>query len=322
MIVEPVPTNPRSPTRRLLRVLGLTAPVLLLVGVVAVGAFGPPPTAPPSDTPSLADVAGPTPSPALVVDGEPVAFPDAWIGLRVRGIADTRAEQAAGRAQGIVAVAGFLTYGSLPWTCTDAYLEVDRSACDGRATLADSPGSGAPHLHPDFLPGTRAPAPDDAPGSPRHEPIPVVVLGRFPDPADAACSPDAGGCGEAFDVERVVWVAGAPWGPILTVDPAMQIDPNVPEIARTVKAAEDTLGPGTLALAVSVVLPDSLGVLSPNAASALPLIPLEHRLRPVTYLRGLVFQFDASQPLFGRDPTIGWVVIDSITGELLAGGGA
>ena len=149
-----------------------------------------------------------------------------------------------------------------------------------------------------------------------------MVLGRFPDPADAACSPDAGGCGEAFDVERVVWVAGAPWGPILTVDPAMQIDPNVPEIARTVKAAEDTLGPGTLALAVSVVLPDSLGVLSPNAASALPLIPLEHRLRPVTYLRGLVFQFDASQPLFGRDPTIGWVVIDSITGELLAGGGA
>ena len=63
-------------------------------------------------------------------------------------------------------------------------------------------------------------------------------------------------------------------------------------------------------------------VVDPVAAAAIPVIPLDHRLRPVTYLRALVFQFDASQPLYGRDPTIGWVVLDSITGELLAGGGA
>ncbi len=125
MIVEPVPTNPRSPIRRLLRVLGLTAPVLLLVAVVAVGAFGPPPAAPASDAPATPDPAGPTRPPALVVDGEAVSFPETWIGLRVRGIADTRAEQAAGHAQGVIAVAGYLSYGSRSWTCNDEYLEVD-----------------------------------------------------------------------------------------------------------------------------------------------------------------------------------------------------
>ena len=41
----------------------------------------------------------------------------------------------------------------------------------------------------------------------------------------------------------------------------------------------------------------------------------------MTYVRGLVFQFDASQPLYGRDPAIGWVVVHSITGEVLARGG-
>ena len=201
-------------------------------------------------------------------------------------------------------------------------LDVESSACDGRATLSDLPSSGSPHLHPDFAPRTRAPAADDVPGSPRHEPIPVVMLGRFPDPADAACAADVRDCDEAFEVERVVWVAGTPWGPILTVDAALQVDPNVPEIGRTVAAAEDALGPGALALAASVVRPDLLAVVDPVAGAALQVIPLEHRLRPVTYLRALVFRAEASQPLYRRDPTIGWVVLDSITGELLAGGGA
>ena len=334
MIVEPVPTNPRSPRRRLLRAVGLTAPVLLLVGVVAVGAFGPPPVDPASEGASAAAplVAAGTRPPALVIDGEAVSFPDTWIGLRVRGVADIRAERAAGRAQGIVAVAGYLSYGSLAWTCTDAYLDADRSACDGRPVFADQPlavdgaagGLGAigPHLHPAFLPGTRAPAPDDAPGSSRGEPIPVVVLGRFTDPPDRVCSPETRDCGEAFAVERVVWVAGTPWGPTLTVDPAMNVEPNIPEIARAVDEAKDALGRGAYMLATSVVWPDALGALDAEAASALPLIPPARRYRALTYVRGLVFQFDASQPVYGRDPAIGWVVLDSISGELLARGGA
>jgi len=34
-----------------------------------------------------------------------------------------------------------------------------------------------------------------------------------------------------------------------------------------------------------------------------------------------VFQYDASQPLYGRDPVVGWVVVHSMTGEVLARGG-
>ncbi|HEY3336479.1 MAG TPA: hypothetical protein VGK16_14695 [Candidatus Limnocylindrales bacterium] len=336
MIVEPVPTNPRSPVRRLGRVLGLTLPVVLLVGVVAIGALGPPPVERRSESPSgdpspIADE--PTRAPALVVDGKAVTFPDAWIGLRVRSIADLRAERASGRAQGVVAVAGYLSYGSLSWACTDELLDVDRAACDGRTVFADQPlavggGAGAsgrgsigPHLHPEFPPGTRAPAPDDTPGSPRHEPIPVVVLGLFTDPPGLACPPDARDCGESFAVQRVVWVAGKPWGPTLTVDPALGVDPGIPEIARTVAAGTAALGRGALPLVTSVIRPDALGTLDADAAAALPPIQPAFRLRPVTYVRGLVFQFDASQPLYGRDPAIGWVVLDSITGRLLARGG-
>lgn len=335
MIVEPSPTNPRSPARRALRVLGLTAPILLLVGVVAVGALGPPPVERGSPSPAAATAlpdARSTAAPALVADGTTVPFPASWIGLRVRDVADTEAERAAGRATGILAVSGYLSYGSVAWTCTDAYLDVDRSACQGRAVLADQPhpvggGAGAsglvsigPHLHPTFLPGTRSPAPDDTPGSPRGEPIPVVVLGEFPDPA-VACAPDTPGCGESFTVERVVWVAGTPWAPVLTVDPAMGVDPNIPEITVSVDEAEQALGRGALPLAASVVRPGALATLDPVAAAALPPVPPGRRLQPLTYVRGLVFQFDASQPLYGRDPAIGWVVLDAITGELLARGG-
>ena len=43
MIVQPTPTNPRSPIRRALRVIGLTVPPLLLVIVVGAGLTGPKP---------------------------------------------------------------------------------------------------------------------------------------------------------------------------------------------------------------------------------------------------------------------------------------
>ena len=43
MIVQPTPTNPRSPIRRALRVIGLTMPPLLLVIVVGAGLAGPKP---------------------------------------------------------------------------------------------------------------------------------------------------------------------------------------------------------------------------------------------------------------------------------------
>ncbi len=344
MIVEPVPTNPRSPIRRGLRLIGTAVPLVLLVGVVAAGSLGPQSEAADRSPESAADRSPeasatrdvrPAPTSAPIdAAGNPVTFPETWIGFRVRGVADTQAErveQAATGTGGIVAVSGFLSYGSLPWTCVDAYLDLDEGACRGRALLADravlptstdgtSYADVGPHLHPVFPPGVRGPAPDDRPGSNRGEPIPVVVLGSF-DAAPGDCPPGARRCGEGFVVERVVWVAGAPWGPTLTIDPALRVEPNIPEIQEAVDVAVTALGRGSLALVTAVVRPAALAGVDGIAAEALPEIPDERQQRPVTYVRGLQFQFDSSQPLYGRDPSVGWVVLDSISGELLARSG-
>ena len=133
--------------------------------------------------------------------------------------------------------------------------------------------------------------------------------------------PDVPRLRQSFAVERVVWVAGVPWGVTLSVDAAMDVEPNIPEIQATVAASTDALGSGAVTLRTAVVRPDVLGVVDPDAAAALPPLAPGDRYRPVTYVRGLVFQFDRSQPLFGRDPELGWVIVHSISGEVLARGG-
>ena len=333
MIVEPTPTNPRSPALRVLRLVGVALPVVLLVGIVAAGALGPDTTPVASPGPSPVAVASPTDGkrPAVRADGTTTTFPETWIGIRVRSVAETRAERQDGGADGFLAVAGYLSYGDLPWTCVDAYLDAE-AACEGRALLADVDvlpteanggvfGAIGPHLHPTFAPGVRGPTPAGSPSQPSSEPIPVVVLGRYTEPAGIACSPTSRDCGQAFAVERVEWIAGTPWGVTLSVDAAMDVEPTMPEIKSTIAASTDALGRGTLALRTAVVRPDLLPLLDPDAAAALPpLKPGDHN-RPLTYVRGLVFQYDASQPLYGRDPVVGWVVVHSMTGEVLARGG-
>ena len=333
MIVEPVPTNPRSLARRTLRLVGVAVPVVLLVGIVAAGALGPQqvPTASPGQSPVAVASPDDVTRSVVLADGTTTTFPETWIGLRVRSVADTRAERQASGAQGILAVAGYLSYGDLPWTCVDAYLDAE-AACDGRALLADVDvlptdanggvfGAIGPHLHPTFAPGVRGPTPAGGPSDPRSDAIPVVVLGRYTEPAGIACSPTSRDCGQAFAVERVEWIAGKPWGVTLSVDAAMNVEPNIPEIRATIEASTEALGRGALALRTAVVRPDLLSLLDPDAAAALPPLEPGDRYRPVTYVRGLVFQYDASQPLFGRDPEIGWIVVHSITGEVLARGG-
>ena len=249
----------------------------------------------------------------------------------MRSVTETRAERQDGDAEGILAVAGYLSYGDLSWTCVDAYLDA-AAACDGRALLADVDvlptdanggvfGAIGPHLHPTFAPGVRGPTPAGGPSQPRTEPIPVVVLGRYTEPAGVACSPTSRDCGQAFAVERVVWVEGEPWGVTLAVDAAMNVEPNIPEIQSTVAASTDALGRGALPLRTSVVRPDVLALVDPDRGGRAPAPRARRSLPAVTYVRGLVFQFDASQPLYGRDPAIGWVVVHSITGEVLARGG-
>jgi hypothetical protein len=334
MIVEPAPTNPRSPARRVLRLVGVAVPVVLLVGIVAAGALGPQPlpVAPPA---SSVVAAGPTATepqrPVVLADGTTTTFPRTWIGFRVRTVAETRAERRDGGAEGILAVAGYLSYGTLPWTCVDAYLDA-AAACEGRALLADVDvlptdanggvfGAIGAHLHPTFAPGVRGPTPSGGPSEPSAEPIPVVVLGRYTDPVGVPCPPTSRDCGQAFAIERVVWVAGTPWGETLSVDAAMDIRPEVAEIQARVDAATDALGRGALALRTSIVRPDLLARIEPDAAAALPPIPPGDLYRPLTYVRGLVFLYDPSQTLYGRDPEIGWLVANSVTGEVLARGG-
>ena len=335
MIVEPAPTSPRSPARRTLRLVGVAVPVVLLVGIVAAGALGPQRAALPSPDPSAAAVAVASPVVAdrtvILADGTTTTFPATWIGIRVRSVAETRAERQDGGADGLLAVAGYLSYGDLPWSCVDVYLEAT-AACDGRALLADVDvlpteanggvfGAIGPHLHPAFAPGVRGPTPAGDPSQSRSEPIPVVVLGRYTEPAGIPCSPTSRDCGQAFTVERVEWIAGKPWGVTLSVDAAMDVEPTIPEIQATVAASTDALGRGALALRTAVIRPDLLPLLDPDAAAALPPLEPGDRYRPLTYVRGLVFQYDSSQPLYGRDPVIGWVVVQSITGEVLARGG-
>ena len=334
MIVEPAPANPRSPARRILRLVGVAVPVVLLVAIVAASALGPETTPVASPDPSAVAVrpnATATQRPVVLADGTTTTFPTTWIGFRVRTVAETRAHRQDGGADGILAVAGYLSYGTLPWTCVDAYLDA-AAACDGRALLADvdvlpTDGNGGvfgaigPHLHPTFAPGVRGPTPSGGRSEPGSEPIPVVVLGRYTDPIGVPCSPTSRDCGQAFAVERVVWVAGTPWGATLSVDAAMDIEPEVAEIQATVDAATDALGRGALALRTSVVRPDLLARIDPDAATALPPIPPGDVYRPLTYVRGLVFVYDPSQTLYGRDPEIGWLVANSMTGEVLARGG-
>lgn len=336
MIVEPVPTNPRSPARRAARLVAVAAPVVVFLAVVGVGLLGPRATTTPapdaSTVASASDAASDTTPdrPVRLADGTTTTFPATWIGFRVRSVAATRAERQAGGAAGIVAVAGYLSYGTLPWTCVDTYL--DASGCDGRALLADVDvlptaenggvfGAIGPHLHPTFAQGVRGPVPSGSPSDPHREPIPVVVLGRYTDSVGVPCSPTSRDCGQAFAVDRVVWVAGTPWGETLTIDPALNVEPTLPRITRSVEEATDALGSGALPLVASVLRRDLLPTVDADAADALPPVEPGDEYRAVTYVRGLVFQFDASQPLYGRDPRIGWVVVKSTTGEVLARGG-
>ena len=187
------------------------------------------------------------PAPALIVDGDGGPVP----GLVDRAPGPERrrhaAERAAGRRDRDPRGRGYLSYGSLPWTCTDEYLDADRSACAGRAVLADQPhpvGGGAGRLSRSARTSTRTsrrargrPRPDDAPGSPRARADPRRRARRVHRSRGrhlrARCPRLRRG------VRRSSASSGSratPWAPTLTVDPAMQVDPNVPEIARSVEA--------------------------------------------------------------------------------------
>jgi hypothetical protein len=247
--------------------------------------------------------------------------------------AQTLALRAAGGARGVVAVSGYLSLGEVSPTCLDGLLDAPSDGCAVWGVIADQPvapvganGTGfaglGPHLHPQFAPGTRAPARDQTPGSQNAEPIPIVALGMFEYPNLDPCSPGGRDCSHGFVILRVGWVAGEPWSATLIMDPALLVDPSIREIRASIREATARLGGAAITLATAVVRPAALHAIDADAARSLPPIPADRRLRPVTFVRGLFLEPDpGGGPGAGAPAGIGWIVLDSISGEVLARGG-
>jgi hypothetical protein len=123
MIIEPTPTNPRSPLRRALRVAGLILPVVLLGAVIGLGALGPRPEPPAleaspvasqlADASSLPDQTAP---PRQTPAGPLPSFPTVAADLEVLSVpaAQPRLTGATGLP---IAVAGYLSDVSGPAEC-------------------------------------------------------------------------------------------------------------------------------------------------------------------------------------------------------------
>ena len=116
MIIEPTPTNPRSPIRRALRLGGLVLPLVLLAVVAGAGMMGPRSgTGSPSSSAAVPDIAGAAPSTSAPPGVDPAsaaaagpAVPSQFGDLAVRTAAAALADPAPHRPAVAVAVSGFL----------------------------------------------------------------------------------------------------------------------------------------------------------------------------------------------------------------------
>ncbi|MCJ7711907.1 MAG: hypothetical protein MUQ32_13880, partial [Chloroflexi bacterium] len=192
MIVEPTPTNPRSPVRRALSLAGLALPVALLVAIVGAGAAGPKPepesVAPDASHRAVAEEPSAFPAPAAsptapatvtAPTGPGPGFPTGAAGLPVHSVPEAQGLLATGDGLPI-AVAGFLEGLRADDTCAAATGDTRgplSPLCDRRARLVmigDFGWRSGVHLHLRFPPGVRLPAvfEDASPDGP----IPVVIV--------------------------------------------------------------------------------------------------------------------------------------------------
>jgi hypothetical protein len=332
MIIEPVPTTPRDPLRRLRGLLGFLVPPALLVGVIAVALAGGPDDEASAD-PSLVlqptgapeAVAVPTPRPQ--VRGDEAAFPEQILGLPVL----TPSEADATRVEGIpgppLMVAGYLSIRGVREDCVDRVVGPQGSFCHRSAVLAEAPlspygGNGlwrgiGRHLHPEFPPGVRWPigvtntTPDR--GGP---PFPVVILGRFGDPRAMPCAVDAFECTEGFVAERIVWANGDSYARTTTVDAAVDIDLSEDPWRERRNAARANLTDITLIAMSALLAPDTLARVDPSAADALAAGAVGGAVAgPVWYVRGMDLR-----PAQDGEPSgvVRWVVVDDLGGQVLA----
>jgi len=339
MIIEPVPTSPRSPRRRALGRLGLLTPVLLLAVVIAAGVLGraaePPSAGPPGES-SPADLspggppeprtgATPIPGSGVLALGDGPAWPTVAADLEVRTVDEVLALGAT--TDLVVAVSGYLGFPS-PSSCAARPEDAFGPLCERRGILAARPwvthGAGVfaqlgVHLHPRFPVGvplpsaiTRAVAPAGG------DPVPVVLVGRRV--ADGGSCPGAGRtCDQSFLVDRVVWVDGSDSPTRLVVDSGIDTSPAEWVLAHAADAQMAAIGWSGTLLVTALLRPDTVARVDADADRALQMGPPPAGL--VWYVRGLETEYDPTRyPLGQSPPRLSWALLDDVTGQVIARG--
>jgi len=340
MLVAPGPVSPPSRRPRVLRLAGLLALPLVLVGVVVAGLLGgrgqggatggaggagsPEPAAvgaspaAPATTPSTA---GPV--------SRPPGMPDAAFGLPVLTVGQAVDAEELGRSPGLVAVGGYLGFVSTDLSCFPGLVADGGLFCRRELVLGDGPAPAEadpaspygwrlvePILRPVAMPGVVIPGPTH-PGSPGRSdaPVPAVVLGRFDDPraggagrpwscpgSGAPCAPPT------LTVEWVAWANGV-WQDRRTVlGPGLAAgDARLGLTTRRIRESRAMPDSGVL-LFEAALRPASLGSIDPAAVAVMP----DRPPAIVWYVRAIV----GPNPDHGRD--VGWLVLDD-AGRVLGG---
>jgi hypothetical protein len=312
MIIEPTPTSPRSPIRRVLRVVGLVLPVLLLGAVVGAGLLGPRPESPPPAPSQVADVPDATPLPTPVATPGPVIVaiaddplpPVSFEGLTVRPVAEALAGREGASPGAVIAVSGFLRMerpadaacggepgGTLgPWCERPAIL-----AEWWWTSMSTLTGPVPPHLHLALLAGVRLPeaalAAERDPGGGGAQ---VVVIGRFGTPP-AGCPGAPSDCSDVFLVERFAWADGVRVGLMPLIAEPLQTG------SKRGSPFGTALGEAELPLAAVLTWPDGIARIDPEAAAIAAAGPPSE---PVWYVRVLE---DAAKP--GGDRLVRWMLL-------------
>ena len=345
MIIEPVPTAPRTRRRRLAHVAALFAPVALLAGIVGGGLLGGAVTpARPGDVTGATPGAGrgaagdlPAADPApttttrlpagrtVETDGS-TRFPTVAAGLGVHTVVEALALRDIDPLGRLLAVAGYLGVLDPPAGCQGGLLGPFGPACERVGVLAQAPWSfsGAavfaglgPHLHPRFPVGISLPAGiARTTAAARGDPIPVVVIGSF-EAAPDDCGQGANPCDARFLADGIAWADGATFDAVPMLDAGLDSLPTG-WVLRNERVAEvAAIGWAGTILAVSLVRPATVPSLDPAAGAALAAVAPPAGL--VWYVRGLETGYDAVGYPFGHAaPRLTWVVVDDVTGAVLA----
>ncbi|MEW6223035.1 MAG: hypothetical protein AB1627_00250 [Chloroflexota bacterium] len=346
MIVEPVPTRPRSPLRRAAGWLGVALPPVLLVGVVAAGvlgrpaedraatgaatpdASGEPAAAVTPAAPVTAGPAAPTGPGPVAADGGP-AWPTVAADLAVRSVSNALDIRGRAAPDRMLAVAGYLGVLTPPDGCPAETAGGLGPWCERRGMLVEQPwvtsGGGvfAPigiHLHPRFPVGVRVP---DAIASTTREagggPVPVVLVGRF-EPDSEFCQGLGPSCEARFLVDQVAWVDGAAFPSRAVFDQGIDGLPTEWMLLHQLDAEVAAIGWSGTVLVSALLRPETLEQVDPSAADALATRPPAGL---VWYVRGLETGYDPTRyPLGQAPPRLRWIVLDDTTGEVIARGGA